>query len=581
MSSIFHTLRESDPALLPLLAQLWGVRIEGLDTPSTIDAVSKAMLERERAEAIWDALGDKERGALQMLISGGAKMHEPKFAMLYGKIRRLSAKEIARDKPIQNPQSIAEALFFRGLIALGYETDATGPKTIIYVPDDLVQVLPTRKTSYDNLEDFDEIEEEADEADDDRDTLAELEPLDKDDVINPHAADTSIIDDLTTLLAYLQINMPALERDFFRKKDIDGITAHLLNPDRARLVFMLGIGISANLIEVQNGRASTNRVELRRWLNGTRAEQIKHLANSWKNGTVWIDLFHVPGLHPEPEAGTLNQYNPAAVREAILDMMGSTLPQADWWSVDQFIDIVREESADFQRPNGDFDSWYIRNDDGDYLNGIESWDAVEGALLDFMITRPLHWLGMLDLADGAARLTAYGRGLLSMTPFPSPTETPDALTVGPDGVILVSRKASRMDRFQVCRFATWISAADLTGKPYTYKLDAAGITRAQAQGIDSGHIGAFLSKFLNPLPPVITRLLQNWQGGAAASVTFERVMILRATSVEIMEQIVNTPATRRFLGARLGDLAAIIRADQWEMLQDALGEMGIQVEVTG
>jgi len=580
MSSILHTLRESDPAMLPLLAQLWSVRIEGLDTPGAIDAVSKAMLEPGRAESIWDALGDKERGALQMLITGGAKMHEPKFAMLYGKIRRLSAKEIAREKPIQNPQSVAEALFFRGLIALGYETDATGPKTIVYVPDDLVQVLPTRKTSYDNLEDeeFEDIEEASDET---GDTLAELDPLAKEDVINPHAADTSIIDDLTTLLAYLQIHAPTLERDFFRKKDLDGITAHLLNPDRARLVFMLGIGISANLIEVQNGRASTNRVELRRWLNGTRAEQIKHLANAWKNGTVWIDLFHVPGLHPEPEAGTLNQYNPAAVREAILDMMSSTLPQSDWWSIDQLIDIVREESADFQRPNGDFDSWYIRNDDGDYLSGIESWDAVEGALLDFMITRPLHWLGMLDLADGAARLTAYGRGLLSLTPFPMPPETPDALTIGADGGIVVSRKASRMDRFQVCRFSSWVAPADLTGKPYTYKLDPAGITRAQAQGIDSGHIGAFLSKFLNPLPPTIARLLQNWQGGAAASVTFERVMIMRATSVEVMEQIVNTPATRRFLGARLGDLAAIIRADQWEMLQDALGEMGIQVEVNG
>lgn len=580
MSSILHTLRESDPAMLPLLAQLWSVRIEGLDTPGAIDAVSKAMLEPGRAESIWDSLGDKERGALQMLITGGAKMHEPKFAMLYGKIRRLSAKEIAREKPIQNPQSVAEALFFRGLIALGYETDATGPKTIVYVPDDLVQVLPTRKTSYDNLEDeeFEDLEEASDET---GDTLVELDPLAKEDVINPHAADTSIIDDLTTLLAYLQIHAPTLERDFFRKKDLDGITAHLLNPDRARLVFMLGIGISANLIEVQNGRASTNRVELRRWLNGTRAEQIKHLANAWKNGTVWIDLFHVPGLHPEPEAGTLNQYNPAAVREAILDMMSSTLPQSDWWSIDQLIDIVREESADFQRPNGDFDSWYIRNDDGDYLSGIESWDAVEGALLDFMITRPLHWLGMLDLADGAARLTAYGRGLLSLTPFPMPPETPDALTIGADGGIVVSRKASRMDRFQVCRFSSWVAPADLTGKPYTYKLDPAGITRAQAQGIDSGHIGAFLSKFLNPLPPTIARLLQNWQGGAAASVTFERVMIMRATSVEVMEQIVNTPATRRFLGARLGDLAAIIRADQWEMLQDALGEMGIQVEVNG
>jgi exopolysaccharide biosynthesis protein len=93
-----------------------------------------------------------------------------------------------------------------------------------------------------------------------------------------------------------------------------------------------------------------------------------------------------------------------------------------------------------------------------------------------------------------------------------------------------------------------------------------------------GHITAFLSRFANPLPPAIANLLENWQGGASASVSFERVLIVRAMSSDIMDRIVNTPETRRFLGARLGELAAIIRAEQADGLRETLNEMGIQVE---
>lgn len=624
MSSVLRTLREGDPALLQVLAQVWGVRIEGMDTTAIIEAVAKAMLEGGRTVKVWDSLSDKERGAMHVLIaSKGAKMPENQFSMVYGKIRKLSTKEIAREKPHEAPANTAEALYYRGLVGMGYETIATGPRQIVYVPEDLIKVLPTQKTSYHNLDDeeFDDsIYDFEDEDDvptgtpepskaeppaaskavaktaskatpstrvpddfpeDADDTESELDSLSPNDVQNVRAADTSIIDDMTTVLAYLRLQSPLLERDFFAQNDYDTLAPHLLIADHDRLDFILRIGVSARLIEVQNGRATPTRDEAPRWLQSSRAEQIKKLADAWKTSQVWVDLFHVPGLHPEPEAGTLDQYNPLAAREAIIDLINQLQPNSTWWPIEQFIDIMREEAADFQRPNGDFNSWYIRNEDGEYLNGIESWDAIEGALLEYVISGPLYWLGLLDQADDAARLTAYGRGFFGLTPFPSPPDPPDSVVVQGDGTILVSRKVLRFERFQISRFTTWAAPADLGGKPYTYKLDSKGITRAGHQGINVGHIGTLLSKYVNPLPAGITKLLQSWQGGAVGTVNFERVMIVRATSVEIMNQIVNTPATRRYLGARLGELAVIIRADQWEALRDALGEMGIQVEVNG
>ena len=53
----------------------------------------------------------------------------------------------------------------------------------------------------------------------------------------------------------------------------------------------------------------------------------------------------------------------------------------------------------------------------------------------------------------------------------------------------------------------------------------------------------------------------------------------RTTAPETLDKIWDAPALRRYLGARLGPMAVIVRAGQWEGLRAALGEQGIQVEL--
>jgi hypothetical protein len=384
---------------------------------------------------------------------------------------------------------------------------------------------------------------------------------------------------MTALVAYLQLQNPLLDGHFLSTSDGDRFMPFLLSQSRERLAFLMGLALSADLIEIQAGHAIPKRAEARRWLASTRSEQVRTLAETWRDNNLYIDLMHVPGLHPEMEAGTMHQYNPVAARGTVLELMAHLLPPGDWWALSDFIELVREDNADFQRPNGDFDSWYIRNDTGEYLTGIESWDAVEGALLEFYVTGPLHWLGLVDLADEAARFTAYGRAFVGHGTWPHPPEPQDKIEVQPDGTILVSRKVLRIDRFQVARFASWISA----GQVYAYRLDAESIQRAAEQGINVGHITAFLSKALGdtPIPQPVAQLLETWKGGASATVSMEQVIIIRTTAQETMDTIWEAPATRRYLGARLGPMAAIVRADQWEALRDTLGEQGIQVEMAG
>lgn len=570
MKNINRTLQEdTDAGILPVLAKFWKAPIVGLERPAAIAAISAAMLDKTQAERVWDSLTDEQRGAMQMLIGSGGSMPMSKFGRLFGEARQMGAAQIEREKPLEQPANVAEALYYRGLIAQTFEVADTGARVMVYVPDDVMNSLPLRKTSYSNLKEDEpgtaalasEIE------------VANLEPLT--DVTGIRQADTSIVDDLTTLLAYLQLYGPMLDGDTLAVDDRARLKAHLLKPDEERIPFLLGVGLSADLVEVQAGKAYPKRAETRRWLSATRAAQVKELAEAWRGSGVYRDLWHVPGLFPEP-GGEMDEYDAAVARDNVLELMGALVPKQEWWSLDGFIYAIKETEADFQRPAGDYESWYIRNEKGDYLSGFESWDAVEGALLEFYVSGPMHWLGLVDRAEEAARLTAYGRAFLGQAAWPTPPEPEDKITVKDDGTLLVSRKVTRVDRFQAARFTTWVAAGD----PYTYKLDAASIQRASEQGINSGHIGSFISRMLGdtPVPQGISRLLDNWRAGPSATVTMESAIILRTTAPETLDRIYDTPALRRYLGARLGPMAVIVRAGQQDGLRAALGEQGIEVE---
>lgn len=564
MKNIYRTLQDTDAGMLPVLAKFWKANLTGKDTAAAVDALAQVMLNRERAEQVWSSLTDEQRGVMQMLIGSNGRMPLAKFSRLFGEIRQMGAAQIERANPLDNPASVAEGLYYRGLISQAFEQADTGPRVVVYIPPDLLDVLPVRQTSYSNLK-----------ADAPVETAApEVEPIT--DVQNIVTADTSIVDDMTTLLAYLQLHTPLLDNDNVGAADIAALLPHLLKTHNSRLPFLIGVGISADLIEVQAGKAYPKRAEARRWLAAPRAGQVQSLAEAWRRSAAYRDLWHVPGLHPDP-GGELDEYDPAVARENFLELLAEGAPKQDWWSLEAFIEMVKATEPDFQRPGGDYESWYIRNDEGEYLQGFESWEAVEGALIEFYITGPMHWLGLVDRGEDAARLTAYGRAFLNHAPWPAPAEPEDKITLKEDGTILVSRKIARVDRFQIARFAGWVSGGD----PYTYKVDANSVQRAAGQGINAGHISSFLGRMLNdqPLPPVVAKLLESWQGGPTAAVTLERLMVLRTTAPETMDKILDTPSLRRYLGARLGPMAVVVRPGQWEALHEALGMQGIQAEV--
>ena len=90
---------------------------------------------------------------------------------------------------------------------------------------------------------------------------------------------------------------------------------------------------------------------------------------------------------------------PHVTREFLLNLLDA-IPGDKWWNINSFINDIKKKYPDFQRPAGDYDSWFIkRESDGQYLRGFKSWDEVDGTLIRFFITDILYWLGMVELAS--------------------------------------------------------------------------------------------------------------------------------------------------------------------------------------
>ena len=565
MKKLLATLHDCDPGMLPALAEVWGIESKILTNDELIRRLVKAMLDPALAEAAWDHLDEPARTALQLLVSSAqGRMKVGQFERFYGEIRKLGRAQITRERPHVQGQSLAETLYYRGFIGEGFDKVGDNLLGFVYIPTDLIEALPLHKTSYVDLAEDDEPDE---------DELPRISLIDAVDDVNP--ADTSIVDDMTTLLAWLQVSAAEIDGERFAKPAVDAIKPFLLRPMETRLAFMLGVGASANLINAQDGTAHPRRSETRDWLKATRVQQIRELAKAWLESQSYRDMWHIPGLYPEDSGWS---YDAAAARKAVVDLLADLLPEQGWVSINDLIEIIKEFEPDFQRLDGDYDRWYIRNDAGEYLSGFESWDAVEGSLIEFYIVGPMHWLGLVDVGEDVLRLTAYGRAFLKLSEWPSQAEPQTNIEVRNDGSLLASRRVDRFERFQLARFARCSGAGD----PFVYMLDAQSIQRAASQGITTQHIQAFINRQLDgkPLPLPIVKLLRNWQDGAKTSVTFESLVALRTTSEETLEKIFAIPALRRYLGARLGPTACVVREDQWQALRSMLGEHAIEVDIS-
>jgi hypothetical protein len=314
--------------------------------------------------------------------------------------------------------------------------------------------------------------------------------------------------------------------------------------------------------------------------------------SAWKESSSFNELHQLPGISVEGE-WTNDSY---LTRKNLLDLL-STIPGyegknkypngGDWWSLPSLVGDIKKYQPDFQRPAGDYDSWYLRDvKSGEFLRGFENWEAIDGMLVRYLVAGPLYWLGIVDLAAPedlepehlseltAFRFTARGRELLAGKASRGSVEEDGKLVVRSDARLNAPDGVPRPLRYQVARFCTW---EGYSKDRYNYRLTPGSLERAKKRGLSVDNLLKLLNRFDIDIPPNLVMALKGWEAhGTQARI--DRKIVLRVGNPEILQKLLGTRSAR-FLGDPLGPTAIVIKSGAENNIEAALVELGYLGEI--
>jgi hypothetical protein len=582
MPDLVKSLEGRDLEGLRIVAELWGVDFDAPDARVGVQRLAACLLDRELVDEVVATLPERASAALSELIRSGARLPWSIFSRRFGGVREMGPGRRDRERPYLNVNaSPAEALWYRGMVGRTFFDSPGGPQEFAYIPNDLLAVLlvvlPTPADG-------------------------ELEPLGR--PASPAErrqlvlANDSVLDDACTLLAALRSNV-ALEAVADIMHCGSG-SPYPLRPDHLKVLL-----IAAGLVDAE-GKPIPEPT--RHFLEADRGEALLFLVNAWRQSADFNELLLLPGLVAEGEW----KNDPLLTRQAILEFLGTLSGWGDrttsvqeydkqariadkqgekssFWSLESFVAAVHQAYPDYQRPAGDYESWYLRDQvSGEYLNGFQHWDDVDGALLRFFIAGPLHWLGIIDLALPAAteggegkpsivtafRFSEIGSNLLQGIAPQSLPKDDEKVSIRADGRLRVPVRTARAVRYQLARFGRWQGLKDGF---YRYRLTPDSLRSARSAGLRVHHVLTLLNRYAEAVPPNLVKALERWEAHGEEA-RLERVIVLRLEDPALLAALRKSRAAR-FLGDALGPAAVMVRTGAVHQVLAALAELGYLGEV--
>jgi hypothetical protein len=539
MPDLEHRLRNHDLGFLQIIASLWGVDFSAPDARSGLPKLTRTLLNPELALEIVDTLPDGARQALDALILNDGWMAWPRFTRKFGQLREVGPGKRDREKPYLEPISSTEVLWYRGLIGRDFLMQGGELQECAYIPDDLLSMLPPPLPTGPQP------------------PGRAASPGEKAHIW--HANDR-VLDHTCTLLAALRMEDPK------RSPDVEDWQPPF------EVVYAL---LSAMKLITSSEQPVAE--DARPFLEMPRGKALAWLVRGWRESPLFNELHLVPSLVCE---GAWHN-DPKGTRDFLLDVLGE-VPEKKWWNLDSFVEAIYERKPDFQRPAGDFDSWLIRDaQTNESLAGFKHWNAVEGALIRFMITGPMHWLGLMDLASPsidapvkAFRFSDWASDLLMGKPTPNELNEDQAIKAYSDATITAGTLTPRIGRYQVSRFCQWLGEHEGI---YTYQVTPRSLQAVSEQGLKPSHLETVLNKYGEAPPPSLIKALHQWDKNHG-QVKIHPAMILRVEDPKILRALRESPAGR-FISDPLGPTAAIIEPGAVDKVASALARLGYLSDV--
>ena len=551
MRTLRQCLFDCDLALLRAIAAQWNIDLPSNRRDDAVNILSARMADTAAQADLWATLAQAERQALATLMHTRGSLPTGTFTRTFGEIRPMGPGRLERERPWEALVSLAEALWYRGLIFKAFDQGPGGMQEVIFIPQELQAMLDGATGSQGPLS---------------------LEPTSSPETIRQSS--TQLADDLCSLVTCIHATPISTAYDPLRpERHLTALGRQLRNPDAIRLSLLLHLMAQLALVKPDVKPVRPDPQTATAWLQASTLQQQRSLFEGWRDSVAWNDLWRVPMLRCEDTGSWHN--DPLVARRTVLDVFAQ-LKAGTWYRLDDFVRAIREASPDFQRPGGDYGIWYIRDAaTNQYLTGFESWGQVEGALLRFIVGGPLHWLGVVDTdADGAAFcMTSVGRWLIGQGDVPALNEEAD-FVVHANGQVDVSA-SRRYDRFQLARVADWV----ISGETFTYRITPRSLERAKAQRITPERIIEFLERASGaPAPESLARALRRW-GTRGTEAWAQEAIALRVARPELLDELAESPRTRKYIRETISSTVALIALRDWPDLLDALFETGILLEV--
>ena len=532
MPGLAHSLEGQDLGRLRIVADQWGIKLSAPDVRSAVSQLEE-LLPQAVADGL-DGLSPDDKAALAALAAQAGRLPWGQFMRDFGQLRDLGSARRDKELPHLHPISTTEDLWYRGLLGRAFFDSPEGLLEFAYIPDELLAVLEASRPV----------------------ARAYGRPARPEERTSVVASTDRILDQSCTLLAALRIGLSP--------DQLAAAEDWLLAPEALRSLLA-----AAELID-ENGVPISQAV--RRFLEAPRSQALAALAGAWLPSRQFNELRLLPGLRTEGHW----ENDSFAARQKILAFARSATA-GQWWSVSALLADVKARNPDFQRPAGDFDSWYLRDAaSSGYLRGFAHWDAVDGALIAYTLSGPLHALAFVDLAGPAQwRPAAFRWGGLSAdllqgkAPRGLKAETAK-LKVDSQGKVFIPHLAPRATRYLLARFCDWLPQQK---DGYVYRISAASLDRARRQGLKVGQLLNLLKTSSSaPLPPNLAQALKRWeQQGTQARLGHS--LVLRVGSAAALKALRASRAAR-YLGEPLGPSAIAVKPGAGPQVLQALLELG-------
>jgi hypothetical protein len=517
------------------MADLWEAPVEATSAGQMAEALATFIAQPERVRAAYQALPAAVRAALDALVAAQGRMPVAAFERRFGQVRPMGPGRLERERPWLAPISAAEALWYRGFIFRAFDRIGGAPVEVFFVPSELYEVL-------------------APEPEDEALDLRASPPAP-----SARSEDAPLLDDLTTLLCFVHnsevVLTPSGEWPLKARRslapmlrDPDGATSPVAS---GRFAWLLHLATCLGWLRSEDGRLRLVPGPALAWLQSDAEAQRALLVDAWLNDAAWNDLAHVPTLKLEMTHAW--SYDVQRARRAIAALW-QEWRASNAGTTEDFVCYVHARAPDFARPDGRYDTWYVRDArTGEFLHGFEHWARVDGALVRYLVEGPLRWLDASPRTDG---------------------EADSAFCVTAGGEVRIAH-ALRYERFQLARVADW---QETRADGYVYRLSPRALARARKQGIRVARVIAFLEQHSQQaLPDSLRRALLRWEERGTEVRIAPRVM-LRAANASTMEALLRLPRLRRLVVARCGPDCVLLRQRDLAEARQVIAESGLLVD---